>query len=329
MDSSGISIFKVPNQLRQTNEKAYEPHIISIGPYHRGKDHLKPMEEHKIHYLKVLLRQRNENSVARYVLALKAMEEAARKCYAEHLDHVDEEAFVEMMLLDGCFIVELIRRETGESRQENECVCRNFNMNSLTRDLLLLENQLPLFVLLELFQMTQMCDQDSDFVRLAIDFFSEMMPGPGIQHPLISSNKNIKNLLGLVHDCWLPSSDVIDRYVNTSTEYGEWNFIRTAMELEEAGIDFKNVNKNMGKSMFDIKFEKGVLWIPTIRMEDNTDSILRNLIAHEQCHNDIYPRYVTDYVTFMDCLINSKKDVELLYRSGVIENWLGDDVNKS
>ncbi|GKV06864.1 hypothetical protein SLEP1_g18686 [Rubroshorea leprosula] len=182
----------------------------------------------------MLLRRRNENSVARYELALKAMEEKAGKCYTKPLDHIDEEAFIEMMFLDGSFVIGLIRREIGESRQEIEYVCRNFNMNSLTRDLLLLENQLPLFVLLELFQMTQMCDQDSDFVHLAIDFFSEMMPGPGIQHPSISSNKNIKNLPGLVHDCWLPSSDVIDRYVNTSTEYGEWNFIRTAMELEEA-----------------------------------------------------------------------------------------------
>lgn len=30
-------IFKVPNQLRKVNENAYEPQIIAIGPYHRGK----------------------------------------------------------------------------------------------------------------------------------------------------------------------------------------------------------------------------------------------------------------------------------------------------
>jgi ribosomal protein L17 len=35
--------------------------------------------------------------------------------------------------------------------------------------------------------------------------------------------------------------------------------------------------------------------------------------------------YVTDYLTLMDYLINSPKDVELHRRPGIIENWLGDD----
>lgn len=108
-NSLNRSIFNVPSHLRQVNEAAYEPQAISIGPYHHGKDHLKTMEVFKLYYLKVILHSRNETSVKRYVMALDYMKEAARRSYSEPLDHIGgDEKFVEMMLLDGCFIVELV-----------------------------------------------------------------------------------------------------------------------------------------------------------------------------------------------------------------------------
>ncbi|KAL7197060.1 hypothetical protein ACSBR1_036969 [Camellia fascicularis] len=42
------SIFRFPRTLRQHNESIYEPKIVSIGPYHRGKDRLAPMENIKL-----------------------------------------------------------------------------------------------------------------------------------------------------------------------------------------------------------------------------------------------------------------------------------------
>ncbi|BFG14023.1 hypothetical protein CerSpe_002970 [Prunus speciosa] len=46
-------IFKVPEALRRHNPKAYEPHVVSIGPFHRGRDHekLQRMEAVKQWYL--------------------------------------------------------------------------------------------------------------------------------------------------------------------------------------------------------------------------------------------------------------------------------------
>ncbi|GKV06845.1 hypothetical protein SLEP1_g18672 [Rubroshorea leprosula] len=321
--------FKVPNLLRKTNEKAYEPQIISIGPYHHGKEHLEGMEAHKMHCLKGLLQRRKETSVHRYVMALKGMEDEIRKCYAEPSAHGD--ALVEMMLLDGCFIIELIcgnltwTRKIDEQREKNVDF-RNFNWVKLKRDLLLVENQLPFSVLLKLFHMTGEPNQQNvqNFIRMALRFFCTLMPGngKGIEPFWVISDPNIENLLGLVHDSWGPSPEARDNCSKNSAQYGVWKFIRNATELKEAGIKFKK--KDNGKSIFDIQFENGVLWIPTIGMYDQTDSILRNFIAHEQCHNN-YPRYVTDYVTFMDCLINTRKDVELLRHSGIIVNGLGDD----
>ncbi|KAL7220315.1 hypothetical protein ACSBR2_013230 [Camellia fascicularis] len=43
-------------------------------------------------------------------MAIRQLEEKACKCYAAETVRLDTDDFVEMMLLDGCFIVELFRK---------------------------------------------------------------------------------------------------------------------------------------------------------------------------------------------------------------------------
>jgi hypothetical protein len=44
-------IFKVHTLLRNVNQKAYDTQLLPIGPYHRGKDGLRLMKDHKLRYL--------------------------------------------------------------------------------------------------------------------------------------------------------------------------------------------------------------------------------------------------------------------------------------
>nr|GMD03797.1 UPF0481 protein At3g47200-like [Ipomoea batatas] len=108
--------------------------------------------------------------------------------------------------------------------------------------------------------------------------------------------------------------------------------IRTASELHEAGVDFKKVGKIRNTSsdetisLFDIKFNNhGVLEIPSFALYDPTETFFRNLIAYEQHSSHVGPRYFTDYSKFMDDLINTEKDVNLLRLKDVFVNGLGDD----
>lgn len=103
------TIFKVEDNLRGTNPNLYDPKLVSIGPFHRGKADLQKMEQHKLKYLKLLLKRRNESSVDKYVLAMRSLQEKARMCYAETVDLSSDE-FVEMLILDATFIVELMRK---------------------------------------------------------------------------------------------------------------------------------------------------------------------------------------------------------------------------
>ncbi|EEF44274.1 conserved hypothetical protein [Ricinus communis] len=319
--SSDRCIFKVPNQVRVVNEKAYAPEIIAIGPYHRGKDHLKAMEEHKIRYLQRFLRRSHQNSVLGIVQAIRALEETARNCYSEPVSLTQDE-FVEMMVVDGCFIVEFSYRCVETADPEDPIFQTNQIQSRLMLDLLLVENQLPFFVLIKLFHM--ITGQENSIIKLLLKVFKFLLPGRGYnpKHEYTSEQiGQIRHLLELIHDNWQPLPTRMESYLNMR-ENVKRSFPRCAIELQEAGIKFKKVEE---QNLFDISFRNGVMRIPTLTIRDETQCIMRNLIAYEQLIPRSSPIYVSDYMIFMDSLINSEKDVELLCRKGIIENWLGDD----
>jgi hypothetical protein len=313
---STCSIFKVPSRLRHVNERAFEPEILSIGPYHRGKDKLKMMEEHKKRYLQKLLQRRGESSVERYVMAMIRVEGEARKFYDQSVS-LGQDEFVEMLLLDGCFIVELIRKSNNIPvvRDQNDPVFEvSWILSSIETDMFLLENQLPFFVLWELFTMTSEV-QNEDFFGTALSFCQRIFPGSGNHR--IPENE-YKHLLDILYHIGYQTPNSRE-----SPEDNDRYFIGNAKELQEAGIKFKK--REGSRRLFDVDFsENGTIEIPCLRIYDTTESLFRNLVAYEQCSQRKH-LYVTDYIRLMDCLINSQEDVQILRHSGIIENGLGDD----
>ncbi|XP_016704208.2 uncharacterized protein [Gossypium hirsutum] len=193
----------------------------------------------------------------------------------------------DMMVYDGCFAVQLIWighlydfRELGQHVSYD-----------IRYDLLLLENQLPFFVLLELYRMIIPNPGPrghlTQLAAFALTFFG--------RHPIyLPENTSTRHLLQLVHD---PSQEI--RVAGTKEEKGKMN-------------------------MFDITFDNGTkeLKIPTLKVDHSTERTFRNYMAYEQLWG--VRKYYVDYVLFMDKLINTDKDVELLRKSGIIDNWLGD-----
>ncbi|GKV45289.1 hypothetical protein SLEP1_g52394 [Rubroshorea leprosula] len=315
-ETSWPKIFQVPRYLRELNEEAYEPTIISIGPYHRQKDHLKAMETHKVRFLKDLLQRRNENSAQRYVEAMTDMKERARKCYSESLVISDEE-FLETMVLDGCFIVELIHKIKEGSCQQDSILNVSQIFTNIVKDLILVENQLPFFVLWEF--LGNAFEDRFRCIDVIIGFFEVMMPGLTVRLTYDENSiKKVKHLLDLLRTNWIPSDDTMHECKNVQ----EMKFIRSATELREAGIKFR---RGKGRNLFDIKFENGTLYIPALNLEDHTERLYCNIVACEQFADDGSPEYLTKYITVMDCLIDTGKDVELLFHKGIMHHWLGTD----
>ncbi|MFS9531491.1 hypothetical protein Q6247_25270, partial [Klebsiella pneumoniae] len=96
----------------------------------------------------------------------------------------------------------------------------------------------------------------------------------------------------------------------------------SAAELSEAGIHFE---MSATKRVSDIDFENGVLRMPLVGVYDETEKNYLNMMAFELLHryagND-----VTDYIIFMDNIINSERDVKLLRSKGLIKSGLGSDM---
>jgi hypothetical protein len=100
-------IYRVPDPFLKMNEEAYNPHVISIGPFHHGNKKLQRMENHKETYLKAFIERAKINiNLKDLKRAIEDLEESVRNCYAETI-HLSSDDFVTMILTDASFIIEL------------------------------------------------------------------------------------------------------------------------------------------------------------------------------------------------------------------------------
>ncbi|WMV23174.1 hypothetical protein MTR67_016559 [Solanum verrucosum] len=134
------TIFNVNVWLRESNPVAYTPKMVSIGPYHKKNHQLGPMKKYKLLYLRRVLQRKEGLDVESCISELEKQKEEVLKCYndIEDNDTDNSHEFCQMLLLDGCFVVEFIR-EYCEMCREGEEKITNINDNYIFRDLMLLE----------------------------------------------------------------------------------------------------------------------------------------------------------------------------------------------
>lgn len=86
-----------------------------------------------------------------------------------------------------------------------------------------------------------------------------------------------------------------------------------AVHYHETGIQLKKRKYNIHDrhSLLDIKFDNGVLEVPCFLIDENTESLFKNLIAFEQMDSQ-YENYITAYVAFMSELVSTSEDATLL-----------------
>ncbi|XP_043721232.1 UPF0481 protein At3g47200-like [Telopea speciosissima] len=341
-------IYRVPRELYKLKPDAYTPQSVSIGPVHHNKEHLKAMETQKLRYLKRFL-NRSGKTLDFYVKAVSDLEEEARKCYSD-IKSFGRDEFVKMIMMDSCFIFELM--EIMKSmEEENNFISNEAWTIEITTDLIKLENQLPLFVLKHLHGLLfddhpRQGEQPSPlpppplplhhhiYVHLikpyAVVFNGPILSSAEEIESLLLAEGGAKHFLDFLRCILIPSSSSskgmrkhgggggggVDQEENLRLTYN-------ASELKTAGVKFQN-SPAKKTSLFDIEFDmrKGVLRIPTITIWDDTEPLLRNLIAIEQ-YQPYTSRYFTAYAAFMDDLIDTAGDVELLVRKGIIANRVG------
>ena len=185
----------------------------------------------------------------------------------------------------------------------------------------MLENQIPWLVLEILFNKTITSIDKKPLVQLAMDFFGNIFstqPTP-IQRLLsFSPNHGSKHILDLLRNSLVLNSSI------TKEKSYQWQPMPSATSLQDSGITF-NVNL-VSESILDIKFckKKGIMAIPTLLIQETTETVFRNLISLEQCCPNYEP-IITSYAVLLDNLINTNADIQVLSKSKTIVNWMNID----
>lgn len=230
---SVVSIFRVPKTLMKESKEgeAYVPATVSFGPYHHAKFPL--MEHYKGKALHRMIRRRmngcDPNNMDFSARAMKEilelegemllLETEIKEKYEEEIDR-DGQILAEMLILDGSFILEILRTLGGDhSPEENGYYEPLFQSRKIKytkidilNDILKLENQIPLIVLRKLLQWEVKSD---DVKEMLFDLLYK--PFLDIFYPF-DCKKNIcsggDHLLGVLHGCIVYPEKIKDNSVN-------------------------------------------------------------------------------------------------------------------
>ncbi|KAL7195101.1 hypothetical protein ACSBR1_035335 [Camellia fascicularis] len=233
--------------------------------------------------------------------AILHLVEEARRCYSEYID-LDKHKLAIILLVDGCFILELFLRYSDiENEEEEEDVVNGDPVvpkgsstdpiindsrivATLQHDLALLENQIPFFVLQTLFDLiNKSVTLPHTLTKYALLFFQSAL---GFSDESVAS----KSLDGL-------------------QIYG---FTDCATQLLKAGIQLHGNTEAIAEENFlAIELHDGVVKMSSLPIHEATESIFRNLIAFEQCNIIGSSHCIASYAFPMRSILRSSHDVDL------------------
>ena len=171
-----LIIQKVPQSVRDSLEERYfVPDVVSIGPYHhRARPHLVEMEEVKeavAHQFCRAALQDDTAAVSRFLDVVTPVLPDARSYYADRFDHITNNDFDYMMVVDGCFllaVMSILTRNYPERLEHSSWT--HGRMLRIMKDILLFENQIPWAVMRRLFDMWPVPVVDQ-FVSMVLAYF--------------------------------------------------------------------------------------------------------------------------------------------------------------
>lgn len=226
---------------------------------------------------------------------------------------LDDAEFAKMVLVDSAFIFEfLLRYSFNDLRKSNDPIFNRWSIIDVTLDLWLLENQLPFFILRELFDLAKINVPNVTIAVLVRKFSTFIFQSFSIESKLEDEIfSKVEHFVEIINTCLTPP--------NLGTKKPQLRALKapSATELNHAGVKFKVGSK---QNLLEIKFDEGVMNIPRLRVVKATEPLLRNAMAFEQRR---YPHtYINDYVNMIALLVISGKDFDLLVKNEIIENWL-------
>ncbi|KAK1358181.1 putative Transmembrane protein [Heracleum sosnowskyi] len=153
-----VSIFNVPKSLLFNNVDTYVPQQVALGPYHYWRPELYEMERYKLGSAKRTLKTLQSVKFQHLVDQFTLIEPTIRACYHKYLD-ISGETLAWMMVIDVSFLLEflhiyavksqgkVLRRISSRMSHLIDFAERKSAHNAILRDMIMLENQIPMFLL--------------------------------------------------------------------------------------------------------------------------------------------------------------------------------------
>ncbi|XP_010537916.1 PREDICTED: putative UPF0481 protein At3g02645 [Tarenaya hassleriana] len=152
-----VCIFHVPKALMYSHPDCYTPQQVAIGPYHCLRPELYEMERYKLLAARRIQSRFKTFKFLHLSERLQEMEPKIRACYHKYVEFKGE-TLSWMMAVDASFLLEFLqtynitkgktlsRISSGMSHLVDNAGRRSGH-NEILRDILMLENQIPLLVL--------------------------------------------------------------------------------------------------------------------------------------------------------------------------------------
>jgi hypothetical protein len=202
---------------------------------------------------------------------------------------------------------------------------------NICRDLLLLENQLPMFVLQKIYDITTLKRAGATpplaLNELALRFFEPFRPGKDkLSVDRLNTKVEYPHLLALFHSTFMNPNDHTYSYPQMDNNQSNYDkipgkgWVHNAKTLTYAGVQFERKSGNF----LDIEYKNRKLKIPTLFIDEGTSTLLRNLIAYEQSDGSATP-YFSCLAVFLDSIVDTVDDINILRRAGIIKQAKGGD----
>ncbi|CAJ2670712.1 unnamed protein product [Trifolium pratense] len=269
IQSCSISI--VPEELKNSsNEDAYMPRVVSIGPRFKGsREDLLLMEEVKLRSMLSLLHRAGKAGEPKTYLqkcskAIWKIDKQVRASYVSNIK-LENTELAKIMLVDGCFLLELMIAKGMDSQLPSRLnppgpAPEVLKDEDVLSDLMLLENQIPILVLHELskilfpnvFDPTSREERATIINNLVLSVFSySQVSNPEAPHVLdlvhfyVNSRKKVES-----ENVESPDNHVVG--ITEKNRKLKLKLTRCASRLVAAGVSIKVIedNKHRGISCF-------------------------------------------------------------------------------
>ncbi|GKU87525.1 hypothetical protein SLEP1_g1917 [Rubroshorea leprosula] len=167
IDDIPVCVFRVPISLCSCKPEAYTPQLVALGPYHHLISDLYDMERYKIVWAKEASQQLNLVDFNELIDHLKTLDSKIKSSYRGRLN-LNKDTLALIMTIDGLFLLHLLKHKEiphcsslSSSLLLNSSSGKHLPSDAILRDVLMLENQIPRFVLKEILTKSKSRDPTS------------------------------------------------------------------------------------------------------------------------------------------------------------------------